>query len=303
MIGRSAVATAVAVSLWAAPAGATGAAPSIPVSPRVSELPPVVGDPLVDVVRENDTLLDVAFRHRVGFDAVRRLNPDLDVWVPQPGARVELPTRWILPDGPREGLVINVPEMRLYDFTVGPVPEVFAIAVGDYDDRTPEGSFVVRGKRIDPGWNVPESIRLERPELPAFVPPGDANPLGDRWMTLGTSSYGIHGTNNRWSIGRLATHGCVRLYADEMRRLFSRIPEGTRARIVYQPIKLGRAGPDLFLESHPDVYANVANPASSTLVYLFALGLYDAVDREAVKRAVTEARGTPVRIGSIPATD
>jgi L,D-transpeptidase ErfK/SrfK len=199
----------------------------------------VVGQPSTDVIGEGDTLLDMALRNRVGFSAVERLNPGVDVWMPPAGTTVALPTSMILPDAPHEGLVINVPEMRLYDFTVGPVPEIFAIAIGDDVDTTPQGDFRIGAKRVDPVWHVPESIRRAHPELPARVAPGPDNPLGDRWMTIGTSSYGIHGTNIEWSIGRIATHGCIRLYTADIHALYDRVPVGTPVHLRYQTTKIG----------------------------------------------------------------
>ena len=163
------------------------------------KLPPVLGTPRTVVIAPGDTLLDIAERDRLGFKQVVNLNPEVDVWVPVAGTRVQLPTEYILPDVPHEGLVINLPEMRLYDFTVDPErPTVLAVAIGDAVDPSPVGEFRVGAKRADPYWNVPDSIRAERPDLPAVVPPGPDNPLGDRWLTIGTTSYGIHGTNNVW---------------------------------------------------------------------------------------------------------
>ncbi len=247
-----------------------------------------------------DTLLDVAERFKLGFEAIQRLNPEVDVWIPPAGTRVDLPTRMILPDAPHEGLVINLPEMRLYDFTVPDGPEVFAIAIGDAVDPSPIGEFWVGEKRIDPVWTVPESIRQEKPELPAQVPPGPDNPLGDRWMTVSRTSYGIHGTNNLWSIGRQATHGCIRLYESEMRRLYERTAPRTPIHIVYQPVKLALADDEVLLEVHPDVYGKHGDLVTPTLMRLFFLRLLGAVDRESAERALREARGVPVTIGRRP---
>jgi L,D-transpeptidase ErfK/SrfK len=207
----------------------------------------------------------------------------------------------VLPDVPDEGLVLNVPEMRLYDFRVPEAPEVFAAAVGDPTDPTPIGEFRIGEKRVDPVWNVPDSIRAEKPELPAQVPPGPENPLGSLWMTLGTTSYGIHGTNVRWSIGRMATHGCVRLYEDDMGRLYERTPTGTPLRIVYQPFKWGVDGDAIVLEAHPDLYARVPDALTEALAVPSALGLLAALDLERVAKTVAEARGEPVRVGTLPA--
>lgn len=257
------------------------------------------------MVKDGDTLLDIAERDRLGFAQVVNLNPEVDVWVPKAGTRIQLPTEYILPNAPREGLVINLPEMRLYDFSVNPDrPTVLAVAIGDAVDPTPVGEFRVGQKRVDPYWNVPESIRAERPDLPAVVPPGPNNPLGDRWLTLGTSSYGIHGTNNVWSIGRIATHGCVRLYNDDMRALFDRTRTGTRVRLLYQPVKLGQRNGVLYVEAHRDEYDRAPDAPSATLVQLIVLeqlGVIDggSVDQERVRRVIQEARGAPVPIGRL----
>ena len=265
----------------------------------------MLGAPRSAVIAVGDTLLDIAERDRLGFAQVVSLNPGVDTWIPAAGTRVQLPTEYILPNVPREGLVINLPEMRLYDFSVDPErPTVLAVAIGDAIDPTPVGEFRIGGKRVDPTWNVPESIRAENPTLPAVVPPGPDNPLGDRWLTIGTSSYGIHGTNNVWSIGRNSTHGCVRLYNDDMRALFDRTKTGTRVRLVYQPIKLGQRDGVLYVESHRDEYDRAPDAPSATLVQLIVLetlGVVDtkSVDEELVRRVIQEARGAPIPIGSL----
>jgi L,D-transpeptidase ErfK/SrfK len=263
-------------------------------------LAPVVGAPSVDLVLEDDTLLDVAWRNRLGFQRVERLNPDIDVWIPDAGTIVRLPTEHVLPDAPHRGLVVNVPEMQLYDFTVGEVPEVFAVAIGDQMDPSLVGSFRIGEKRLRPAWRVPASIRAERPELPAVVPPGPDNPLGDHWMTIGSTSYGIHGTNNRWSIGREATHGCLRLYADEIARLYARTRTGTPVTLVYQSVKLGQRGAGIYVEAHPDLYDRTPDREQRAADRLRELGLWERVDRGRFARAVAEARGVPIRIGEMP---
>ncbi|HTF36571.1 MAG TPA: L,D-transpeptidase family protein [Myxococcota bacterium] len=263
-------------------------------------LRPVLGQPSKDLIEADDTLLDVAYRHRLGFDALARLNPGINVWIPDPGEVVELPTQYILPDGDPKGVVINVPEMRLYDFTRGTPPELFAIAIGDEEDPSLYGKFKVGPKRKDPAWHVPASIRAEKPELPAMVPAGEDNPLGTRWMTIDNTSYGVHGTNNNWSIGRTATHGCIRLYNDQMERLYERIPTGTPLLLEYQPVKVGRLNNGIYVEAHPDIYGRVPDRTAYALHRLGELGLLSSVDLPTVERVIGEARGAPVRVGTLP---
>ena len=265
-----------------------------------AQLPPLVGTPQTDFVEPGDTLLDVAFRHRLGFERVTRINPGVDPWIPDPGTVARLPTRHVLPDAPRRGLVVNVPDMQLYDFTRPGETEIFAVAIGDEMDPSLVGEFRIGRKREKPAWYVPKSIQAEKPELPPVVPPGPDNPLGDHWMTIGTTSYGIHGTNNRWSIGREATHGCVRLYNDEIARLYARTPQGTPIRLVYQTVKLGRQGDEIWIEAHPDRYGRDPDRLAHAYARLASLGLLAYVDEDALRRAVDEARGEPIPIGRVP---
>src|SRR5262249_26390370 len=173
-------------------------------------------------------------------------------------------------------------------------------AAGDGASPPLTGRYAVGAKRKDPAWRVPKSIRAEKPELPAEVPPGPDNPLGSRWLSIGSTTYGIHGTNVRWSIGREATHGCLRLYEDDIRRLFDRVSEGTRVQIVYQPAKWGTDGQHVFLEAPPDLYG-FARDRLTALEVPRALGVLADLDLELVKRTLEEARGVPVRVGTLAA--
>jgi L,D-transpeptidase ErfK/SrfK len=269
--------------------------------PAASEpLPAVHGEPAKDLVQPGEDLVELAYRHRLGFEAVSRLNPKVKVWIPDPGQVVELPTQYVVPEAPRKGLLINVPEMRLYDFTRGGEPGVYAIAVGDGMDPSLVGEFRVGAKRKNPAWTVPASIRAERPELPAVVPPGPDNPLGEYWMTIGNTSYGIHGTNNPWSIGRMATHGCIRLYDDQLAGLFERIPSGTPLRLIYQSVKLGTMDGGIYVEAHPDLYGREPGRYESALDRLSRAGLLGMVDLRRLREAIATGKGAPVRIGTLP---
>ena len=253
------------------------------------------------MVGAGDTLLDVAERHRLGFERVVRMNPSLDPWIPEPGARVRLPTLHVLPDAPHRGLVVNLPELQLYDYGVSSsAPEVFALAIGDELDPSLIGEFRVGQKRANPVWHVPESIRAEKPELPAEVAPGPDNPLGPYWLSIGNTSYGIHGTNNRWSIGREATHGCLRLYNDAIERVYARTKTGTRIRLVYQTVKLGLRDGDASTSRRTPT-ATGASPIAWRTRPRGSAWL-PALDFSLVSAAVTAARGEPVRVGTLPAS-
>ena len=273
--------------------------------PRLAALPPVVGEPQSElVVDPEDTMLDVAHRNRLGFDRVARLNPTISVWIPDPGSVIRLPTEHVLPDPPWRGIVINVPEMQLYDFAhKGEPPDVYAIAIGDAIDPSLHGEFKVGRKRENPAWHVPKSILAERPELPPVVPPGPDNPLGPFWMTIGNTSYGIHGSNNEWSIGREATHGCIRLYNDQIERLFRRTKQGTPIRLLYETVKVGQRGRTIYVEAHPDVYGRDPGREAAVVERLQSLDLWRFVDENAFRRAVVETRGIPVPVGTLPSLD
>jgi L,D-transpeptidase ErfK/SrfK len=267
---------------------------------RAPGLRPVIGIDERTVVAQGETLLDVAYRRKVGYQAIERLNPGVDPWIPAAGTTVDLPTRYILPDADEEGLVVNIPEMRLFDYTVRFGPDVFALAVGDQADPSILGDFKVGAKRKNPAWHVPAAIRAEKPELPAEVPAGPDNPLGSRWLSIGGTSYGIHGTNVRWSIGREATHGCLRLYEDDIQKLFDRVREGTRVQIIYQTTKWGRDGARIYLEAHPDLYG-LRRDRLAAFEVPRALGVLAYLDLELVIRTLEEARGIPVPVGTLPA--
>lgn len=239
-------------------------------------------------------------------------NPGLDPWIPEVGRELVLPTRHIVPAGERRGLLINLAELRLYHFPGEDAPvESFPIGVGRYAWSTPLGATEVVGKRKDPVWTVPESIREEDPTLPERVPPGPNNPLGRHAIYLGMTGYLLHGTNKPWGIGMRVTHGCIRLYPEHIARLFAGVEAGTPVRIVDQPIKAGWDGDDLYVEVHVEpTYARERGapeplpperlfPLAAKVVQEAAGLEVGRIDWAAVRQAVEEASGIPVK-ASLP---
>jgi L,D-transpeptidase ErfK/SrfK len=227
-------------------------------------LPPidqsVIGRTQVMTATATDTFSDIALRHRVGFDELVLANPEVDPWLPGEGTQVMLPTRYILPSGPREGIVLNVPEMRLYyypDASPDGIREVitYPLSIGRGDWETPLGLTRIVAKKTNPSWRPPESIRAEHAAdgdyLPTVVPPGPDNPLGKFALQLGLPGYLIHGTNRPNGIGMRVTHGCVRLYPSDIEALFARVTVDVPVRIVHQPYKVGWHFGELYLEAHP----------------------------------------------------
>jgi L,D-transpeptidase ErfK/SrfK len=208
-----------------------------------------------------ETLLDIARRYGIGQDEMLLANPHVNRWLPQDDAEVILPLRFIIPQAERTGLVINLPEMRLYYFPKpgkGQKPEVIThpISIGRMDWNTPLGGTSIVRKQKDPTWYPPESLKEKAiaeggPPLPDVVPPGPDNPLGRYALYLAIPSYLIHSTNKPFGVGMRVTHGCIRMYPEDIERLFELIPVGTPVQLVNQPIKLGWLGNHLFIELHP----------------------------------------------------
>lgn len=219
-----------------------------------------VGELQIALARAEDTFVEFARTYDLGFDELRDANPGVDPWMPGEGTPVVLPTRFVLPDAPREGIVLNVAAKRLFYYPPAVdgeprVVETYPIGIGREDWATPTGATTVVARTRDPVWFVPASIRREHAEmgdpLPAQVPPGPDNPLGSRVLQLGLPGYLIHGTNKPAGVGMRVSHGCVRLYPEDIEFLYDRVPVGTPVNIVNQPLLLGRSGNDLLLEAHP----------------------------------------------------
>ena len=230
---------------------------------EVYELPAegsdVVGALTVVTTRADETLLEVARRHGLGYEEIIAANPDVDTWLPGEGTKVTLPTRFVLPPGARRGIVLNLAEYRLYyfpDTKPGDTPLVmtFPMSIGRMDWETPLGRTTVVSKVRNPSWYPPESIRAEHAAegdpLPRVVPPGPDNPLGDYAMRLGLPGYLIHGTNRPAGVGMRVTHGCIRMFPEDIGFFFGEVPMNTPVRIINEPVKVGWDGDDLVVEVH-----------------------------------------------------
>jgi L,D-transpeptidase ErfK/SrfK len=266
----------------------------------------VIGAPESVVVHPDDTLLDIAVAHDVGYLEIVIANPGVDAWLPRPGTDVIVPTEHLIPAARRRGIVINLAELRLYWFPPDGAPRSYPIGIGDVGKSTPLGETTIVRKRAHPTWTPSASEHAEEPDLPAVVAAGPDNPMGEWALYLGWPLYAIHGTNTAYSIGRRDSHGCIRLYADDIAALFAAAPVGTPVTVVMQTVKLGRVGGELYVEVHPppdddDVIEETGKPASppaeiDELVREQAGAEFDRVDWDMVHRAATERRGVPVRI-------
>jgi len=290
-----------------------------------AELPPLsttrftLGDPASNVVgelqvvkaRAKDTFIDIAQAYDLGYDELVEANPGVDPWLPGEGTPVVLPSRFVLPDAPREGIVLNVASKRLFYY---PKPEQnavavvhsFPISIGREGWATPLGRTKVVSKKKDPVWRVPASIRKEHAEngdpLPPVVPPGPDNPLGRFAMRLALpGDYLIHGTNKPAGVGMRVSHGCIRMNPEDIEWLFPQVPVGMPVQIVNQPLLVGRSGAELFVEAHPGLEEDTTRRTAPLLKdiekRLAAAGLAGTtVDYERVARIAADKRGYPVSI-------
>jgi len=231
---------------------------------EIYELPPeghdVVGAVSTIVARHEDTLIDIARRHGLGYQDIVRANPGVNIWLPGEGTEVILPTRFVLPAGIRIGVVLNLAEYRLYYFPEQEEGEpayvmTYPISIGRMDWETPLGLTKIISKDRNPSWYVPQSVLDEHAAdgdpLPRIVPPGPKNPLGEFAMRLGLPGYLIHSTNRPAGVGMRVTHGCVRMFPEDIKYLFGQVGTNTVVRIINEPVKIGWSGDELVMEVHP----------------------------------------------------
>lgn len=268
----------------------------------------IIGETQTISTRYEDTLVHLARKYNVGFVAMRAANPGVDPWIPGSGTRITLPTQHLLPDGPRKGIVINLPEMRLYHYRDdSDVPASFPIGIGRSGLTTPLGTTTIARMAADPVWYPTERMRHEDPSLPAAVPPGPENPMGTHALYLGWPSYAIHGTDKPYSIGRRLSSGCIRMYPEDILTLFDNVKPGTQVTVVDQPIKTAWIGDKFYIEVHPtQEQTDILSHDTSTMpdyrmsekdmrVILKGVGPYtENLDWARVRKAVKERRGLPM---------
>jgi L,D-transpeptidase ErfK/SrfK len=260
-----------------------------------------------------DTLLDIARRYSLGYEEIIRANPAVDMWLPGEGTNILLPGRRILPPGPREGVVVNLPEHRLYYFPKAkkfekPIVITYPVSIGKMDWRSPLGETRVISKQKHPPWYPPASVRKEHAEngdpLPGVVPAGPDNPLGDFAMRLavGRGRYIIHGTNNPMAVGMAITHGCIRMYPEDIAALFPIVPLGTKVSLINYPVKVAYVDGELLLEAHPPVNSEgqPVDPNLEVVSKLLDQALGDntaAIHWDLARETLQAANGMPTLVG------
>jgi L,D-transpeptidase ErfK/SrfK len=271
----------------------------------------VVGTLQVIHARHEDTFVDIARAYNLGFDELLEANPDVDPWLPGTGTRIVLPTQFILPNAPHEGIVINLASKRLFWYLPADEDGVravmtFPIGIGLQGTATPTGITTITQKVRSPTWFVPAAIRAEYAAegtpLPKQVPPGPDNPLGSHALLLGMPSYLIHGTNRPAGVGMRVSHGCVRLFPENIERLYSEVTVGESVTIVDQPWLVGWHDNRLYLEAHspleddfrdwPGILPGLLAGAMTTAPYKVA----GQPDLDQVNAVINGARGIPLPV-------
>jgi L,D-transpeptidase ErfK/SrfK len=288
----------------------------LPVATERFELAPgqdVVGSVQVVTATKDDTLTDIARRFNVGYEEILRANPKVDPWLPGAGREIIIPSQFILPDAPRTGVVINIAAMRIFYFPPvkrgeRPVVLTHPIGIGKVGWRTPEGVTKIVRRQKDPTWRVPVSVRKEHhengEELEPVIGPGPDNPLGKYAFYLEWPSYLIHGTNKPAGVGLRSSHGCIRLYPEDIEQFYSLVPLGTQVRVVNQPFMFGWRDGELYMQSY-DVLEDDTRDWKSRKLLTKTLALrlqqqvqahHEQVDWTRVAALAHSPRGIPVPI-------
>ncbi len=265
----------------------------------------VIGQMAIIRIQNGDTLPDIARHFSLGINTISAANPEIDIWVPEAGRRILLPLSFTLPDTRRKGIVINLAAMRLFYFKKDGnrlAVSTYPVGVGTEERPTPMGRMYVSRKKFQPTWHVPASIaedhRKKGDPLPDKVPPGPLNPLGEYALYLSKSGYLVHGTNKPASIGLRATNGCIRLYPEDIKRLFESTPVKTPVKVVNQPYLVGQRDGIVYLEAHTPFEESGTTELQRAFAKLKDIEKRSgqALDWKKIKRAVIEARGIPVPI-------
>jgi L,D-transpeptidase ErfK/SrfK len=260
----------------------------------------VIGSAISYKLTEGDSLIELARKFDLGYNEIAAANPGLDPFIPDKKSPVVIPTSWVLPDvRTGHGIVINLSELRLYLFyKKGRTKYVrtFPIGIGSEGNDTPTGQFTVTQKIIRPSWHVPKSILQEKPYLPKVVPPGPENPLGSHAMRLSLPGVLIHGTNKPWGVGRRVSHGCIRIYPEDIEALFPSVKKGHKVTILRQPVKAGLSGGKIYLEVHGEDANSDPELLSNAMLLLTKKKLLGRVNTDKLYSAIREKKGMPVDI-------
>jgi L,D-transpeptidase ErfK/SrfK len=255
----------------------------------------VVGQSKTHHVVRYENLYQIAQRYDLGFWELAKFHRSLDHFYLPWDTDIVIPTQWVLPETANPpGYLINVAELRGYRFS----PErgevyTFPIGIGVLDHKTPiDQTFHVQSRVENPSWRIPAGLQWKYKM--AVMPPGEDNPVGSHW--LGLSHYGLHGTHAPMGVGRLVSHGCIRHYPEDIKKMYDITPVGTSVHIIYEPVKFGYQKGRIFMEIHEDIYHRVGEMLPYALRKLDAKGLVGRINWTKFVQAVEEQSGAPVDI-------
>ena len=274
----------------------------------LSQSSDIIGKEVTYTVRDKETLIDIARKFDITFADIMSANGRIDPWLPKINRKILIPKRHIMPSVKRDGIIINLGDLRIYFYKNHLLIGTYPIGIGRSGWETPLGLAEVIEKKTDPFWIPPDSVREEDPSLPKIVAPGEDNPLGTRAIYLSMPSYLIHGTNKPYGVGMKVSHGCIRMYPEDVESLFDLVEVGTKVNIINEPIKVGWHNNNLYIEVHQlPAYASEKNtlenkdrrnlyPLATTMVQKVAGISITEVDWQVVFKSVLEAKGIPTKI-------
>lgn len=255
----------------------------------------VIGSPQHHMTRKGEDLLDVSRKYDLGWTEIGAMYRQWDPWLPPLGVDMLIPTMWIVPMGHSAQILVNTGELRLYYFiNNGTQVYTYPIGMGVLDFKTPTGNFHVNQKKVNPDWHIPK--QLQKKYEMAVMPAGPDNPMGAFKLGLNWGDYGIHGCNLPWAVGRLVSHGCTRLYPEDIKKLFAMVPMGTMVEYIYEPAKIGFRSGRVFLSVHDDVYFKIRSMLLHVLNLIERQGLSDQVEMRKVLQTVEEQTGMPIDV-------
>ncbi|MBN1444619.1 MAG: L,D-transpeptidase family protein [Candidatus Omnitrophica bacterium] len=257
----------------------------------------ITGENIIHTVKPDESLFNIARIYGVSYPAIARANGIDNPNLIFPEQKLVIPLNVIVPKTTERGILINVPEFRMYVFNNRMLAGVYPICIGLVTWQTPLGEFMIVDKVRDPAWYMPLEIAEREKVKREIIPAGPDNPLGDRWIGTSVRHTGIHGTNQPMSIGKALSHGCVRLYPEDIHKVFEEVAVGDTGAFIYEPVKIYAAEKEILIEVHPDIYSLISGVEALAREKLKELNLLDKINPEKLEEELKRISGIPVSIG------
>lgn len=255
----------------------------------------VVGSVKQHTIKKGEDLLGIARDYDLGYNAIGVMHRDWDPFIIPAGTQIVIPSLWIAPNPQGRQIIVNTGAMRLFYFVDnGTQVYTFPIGMGVLDYKTPSGNFTVNQKKVNPEWHIPKELQAKYQM--SVMAAGPDNPMGEYKLGLSWGDYGIHGCNIPWAVGRLVSHGCTRLYPEDIKKLFAMVPMGTTVAYTYEPALVGFRNGRIYLSVNEDYYFKIRSMIFHVLSLLESHGLTDKVNMEKVMQTVEEKTGMPIDV-------